>query len=333
MLSKSNQPSASRRSVTAFTLVELLVVIGIIALLIALLVPGLSVARQAAQRTACAERLHQMMIAASIHANEHKGFYPLVGCLVGANGDIIPPDIDDTYTSHYEYFGDPIAGTSDTRCLEPITFALATEMGFTKQVLAASSDAQQARLETDSTGLIRNFLCPSHYSYVSDMPICWLYVGQASNAETIGYTESLSYIFNEAVLGYDDQYGRLRGQVSRIRQPAQTMFAADGVGGSPYSRPLNFIDYNLIPPAYPGYLTFYNNQATPPITLSDVLTARAGGPQHMLLGGDVQSFDRLRHRGRMNIAFCDGHVETRIIPVLRTDPMARSFMNIFLLAP
>jgi prepilin-type N-terminal cleavage/methylation domain-containing protein len=43
----------------AFTLIERLVVISIIALLIAILLSGLSQARQSAQRTACAAQMQQ----------------------------------------------------------------------------------------------------------------------------------------------------------------------------------------------------------------------------------------------------------------------------------
>lgn len=60
----------------AFTLVELLVVIGIITILIALLLPTLNKARQAALSTACLSNLRQMTIAAAAYVAENHGSYP-----------------------------------------------------------------------------------------------------------------------------------------------------------------------------------------------------------------------------------------------------------------
>jgi len=71
-------PRAGRRSSgrRAFTLVELLVVIGIIALLIAVLMPALRRAREQANAAACSSNQRQIMMAFLMFANEHKGHLP-----------------------------------------------------------------------------------------------------------------------------------------------------------------------------------------------------------------------------------------------------------------
>ena len=61
----------------AFTLVELLVVVGIIALLVAMLVPGVQAARESARRTYCGNNLKQMALGMVAY--------------VGRSGDLLPP--------------------------------------------------------------------------------------------------------------------------------------------------------------------------------------------------------------------------------------------------
>jgi prepilin-type N-terminal cleavage/methylation domain-containing protein len=60
-----------------FTLVELLVVIGIIALLIAILMPALSKAREASQKTVCLSNLRQLGTAMQLYATEFKDAIPI----------------------------------------------------------------------------------------------------------------------------------------------------------------------------------------------------------------------------------------------------------------
>jgi prepilin-type N-terminal cleavage/methylation domain-containing protein len=73
----SKQPLRGKSIVSGFTLVELLVVIGIIALLISVLLPALSKARENAIRTKCAANLHTWGIALASYASDNKGNLPI----------------------------------------------------------------------------------------------------------------------------------------------------------------------------------------------------------------------------------------------------------------
>jgi prepilin-type processing-associated H-X9-DG protein/prepilin-type N-terminal cleavage/methylation domain-containing protein len=312
------RPVLTAVTAKAFTLVELLVVIGIIALLISLLIPSLTVARQAAVRTVCMSRLQQMMLGAQMHLMDHKGWYPLTGVLSGMQ----PEELNDPNSSKYDYFSYPFAGL--TRMIAPVTVSLATELS-AKQAQFVLSNANIGTAETDDRGFIRNFLCPAQSPTTSELiQLPMLYIDKDPAVGYIWYTESQSYIYNEAILGCGDynsggasgpvnRLGRCMGQYNLIHQPGRTMFAADGLMGSIYE---NRFPYQT----GRGMCSVYNMVADPPVTMADALT---GIGQK---AGDPQNFDLYRHQGKINIAFCDCHVETHNIT-------AKDLTNVFLLAP
>jgi prepilin-type processing-associated H-X9-DG protein len=65
-----------RQSRYGSTLVELLVVIGIIAVLISILMPALSTAREQANRIKCASNMHQIGINLLLYVNSYNGWTP-----------------------------------------------------------------------------------------------------------------------------------------------------------------------------------------------------------------------------------------------------------------
>ena len=64
------------RTPLGFTLIELLVVIAIIAILAAMVLPGLARAKESANRTKCMSNLKQLQLALKLYVDENRGLFP-----------------------------------------------------------------------------------------------------------------------------------------------------------------------------------------------------------------------------------------------------------------
>ncbi|HEY2584214.1 MAG TPA: DUF1559 domain-containing protein [Tepidisphaeraceae bacterium] len=287
-----------RHSRKAFTLVELLVVIGIIALLISILLPALNRARGQAKQVQCLSNLRQIGQAMLMHANEHRQHFPLAALVWADNTtqhpkDNTPIELGDIGMKNYSYMTDLIPRVC------PIQIALEPYLG---QVVRAQKLIPDGENEFINGSAIHVFTCPAN---VDDMQggMNAVQVSEMidNNISIYGHNIRMptSYAFNEAVLGWAGpntgggvvDHSRVRGNTARIPHPADVVLAGD-------AKPRNGAQYG----PHDGWMLYDD------LTNTDTLAS-------MFCRGDSGVlFDHNRHYGNLNVLFADGHGESVSMP-------------------
>jgi prepilin-type N-terminal cleavage/methylation domain-containing protein/prepilin-type processing-associated H-X9-DG protein len=301
-----------------FTLVELLVVIGIIALLISILLPVLGKAREAANQAVCLSNQRQLGYAAMLFANDHRGYLPT------CSDDQWAKQADQNRRK-FAYRDEPTAPDGTGMVVKDWASALLPYLG------GSDTDTFMTAPEEKSKVL----RCPSDP---------WLEQGQATGSgytgpgyliwNNVGYYDGyypISYGINAditSVVG-NDGFGHfgpfdavsvwgapagvpLGAQLSKIKQPTEVLLFAD-CGTRPFDNqgnPNNGLDHN--DGLY--YTTNYMDGGGAPTAdmgkLSGVaVTSWLGGRIPYKRHGGSNA-DSVTHKGKINIIFADGHGET-----------------------
>ena len=147
----------SSRRTKGFTLVELLVVIGIIALLISILLPALSKARESANRTKCLSNIRQITMGFYSYCQSNKGSFPFV-----ASGSFFEDWIwwNDTGNVKDAFSGTAIASYAGTPYNNVADGGIAPYLNFSKnpQVMLCPSDPDPKTTHT-------RWLAGKHYPF------------------------------------------------------------------------------------------------------------------------------------------------------------------------
>jgi prepilin-type processing-associated H-X9-DG protein len=284
----------------------LLVVIGIIGILIAILVPALNAARRQARLVQCSSNLQQIAVACLNHAQEHRGFVPLAGHITaGAEGKIdLPAGLNDAGRHRYDYCKAP-TGIPVSTVVVPLPIALAPYLGFRK--ISGGAFAEVDAIGNDLAGSpYRHFLCPAADHTAATKRGLFVSLGVEginTNFPFWGWSIPSDYGYNESVFGFyinNEIYrNRYRGHLARMRRQSEMMLMADAAEPSrAYPFLASHLDLSWRGGTYEGAITL--GSALLPFEPDK---ASAYGPH----------FDAQRHRGRVNIAFVDGHVGTYLI--------------------
>jgi prepilin-type N-terminal cleavage/methylation domain-containing protein/prepilin-type processing-associated H-X9-DG protein len=325
----------------AFTLVELLVVIAIIGILVALLLPAIQAAREAARRSQCKNNLRQVALACLNHESTHK-IFPFGGWTFGWMGD---PDqgVGPQQPGGWIYASAPyleeqavfnlgkglswddkkVELTKQMSVVVPVFNCPSRRTGFNQP--ARSSDGRYCDGGKDDTlknAFVPATLAKSDYAINTGNPT--MYAGGSGGAPSAGclqpselseggkgdYPNCNWHRSNDEIAGYWKKFDGISGfrTAARMRQitdgASQTVLV-----GEKWMSP-RFYDGNCEDPSATDPSKGNGGDNNSMYQGYDKDTARNGAPTLDNSDEDRDTAFGSPHPGGANIAFCDGSVRT-----------------------